>query len=171
MKIKAVPWQKPGNNETQRRHLWFNSLLELYYQIKMPHGKCQPWSQWKGHNPHSNNEGRKKKTELTSVNCWGQIPTLSPSLASIQCSSTRRMTVRMSPCKPELSKGHTERTQLREKVMKRWEADKTMGGDVARWLWQSALAQETEHCVSSAACDINPLCVCRARPFCSQPSL
>lgn len=41
------------------------------------------------------------RRKLTSVNCRGQIPILSPSLASIQCSSTLLMTVRMSPCRAQ----------------------------------------------------------------------
>lgn len=102
-KINVATWQRPGINEILWRHLWLNSLQELHCRSKVPNVRCQPWSCWKGHNPHSNSEGMKegkKKKRLTSVNCWGQIPTLSPSLASIQCSSTRLMTVRMSPCKP-----------------------------------------------------------------------
>lgn len=69
-------------------------------------------------------EWRKKKKGkgLTSVNCWGQIPTLSPSLASIQCSSTRRMTVTMSPCKPD-----TQRVLQFEEAVKRWEAETHLG--------------------------------------------
>lgn len=53
-----------------------------------------------------------------SVNCRGQIPIFSPSLASIQCSSTRLMTVRMSPCKPELSKRHRESNELKQSAEK-----------------------------------------------------
>lgn len=63
---------------------------------------------------------RENSEELTSVNCRGQTPTFSPSLASIQCSSTRLMTVRMSPCKPELSNRDTESVRKDEKQINRW---------------------------------------------------
>lgn len=120
-----------------------------------------------------------KKRELTSVNCRGQTPTFSPSLASIQCSSTRLMTVRMSPCKPELSNRETERTELRmsvgkgEKQKNRWNK-KTQDARC-----QSVFSLETEHSalklsqpwVYPAACDINSLYVCRPSPFCDQPLL
>lgn len=49
--------------------------------------------------------GKKSRIEsdkLTSVNCRGQTPTVSPNLASIQCSSRRLMTVRRSPCEAQL---------------------------------------------------------------------
>lgn len=53
-------------------------------------------------------EERESDEGLTSVNCRGQTPTFSPSLASIQCSSRRLTTVRTSPCTPQMSNTHTE---------------------------------------------------------------
>lgn len=88
MKSKLASRQWPGINGIRRRHLQFNWL---HYRRKVANGRCRPRSRWKGHNSHP----RKK---LTSVNCSGQNPTFSPSLASIQFSSTRLMKVRMSPC-------------------------------------------------------------------------
>lgn len=115
---------------------------------------------------------RENSEELTSVNCRGQTPTFSPSLASIQCSSTRLMTVRMSPCKPELSNRDTESVRKDEKQINRW--NKKKKNQDARCL--SVFTLETEHSalklsepwVYPAACDINSLYVCRPSAFCSQ---
>lgn len=126
MKIKGVSWQWPGINGIGRQHLWFNSLqtgatasdqsakwqVSTLIMLERPQATLKQWRE--------KERTQKNSEELTSVNCRGQTPTFSPSLASIQCSSTRLMTVRMSPCKPELSNRDTESVRKDEKQINRW---------------------------------------------------
>lgn len=107
------------------------------------------------------------------MNCRGQIPTFSPSLASIQCSSKRLMTVRTSPCKTQIiNRPKTSFGGSGKKVRGLKPAEKTNKLD-ARCFQQSALALKTEHSeslyVTPAACDIHCLCVSRPGPFYGQP--
>lgn len=178
MKIKGVSWQWPGINGIGRQHLWFNSLqtgatasdqsakwqVSTLIMLERPQATLKQWRE--------KERTQKNSEELTSVNCRGQTPTFSPSLASIQCSSTRLMTVRMSPCKPELSNRDTESVRKDEKQINRW--NKKNKNQDARCL--SVFTLETEHSalklsepwVYPAACDINSLYVCRPSAFCSQ---
>ena len=99
--------------------------------------------------------------ELTSVNCRGQTPTLSPNLASIQCSSRRLMTVRMSPCEAELRTG---RDQKAASVRKGAPQIKWTKGETQ--VRQCSLKNE-HSALKDLSCSINSFYVCRPCPFCS----
>lgn len=86
--------------------------------------------------------------ELTSVNCRGQTPTLSPDLASIQFSSRRRMTVRMSPCEPEL---RAQAEQNPASVRKgephiKWTKGETQDAELAVLSKEGALSSQSLSC-------------------------
>lgn len=83
--------------------------------------------------------------ELTSVNCRGQTPTLSPDLASIQFSSRRLMTVRMSPCEPELrAQAEQNPASVRKGELHiKWTKGETQDADLAVLSKEGALSSQS----------------------------